>query len=335
MTTFAATGDRFVLVSDPVAQEPTVEIGHFSRQLDRPWPETTASLRNALHELYGEAHVFEYNDLSKFIANIAEHKNDVVLPYWFGENSRSRHGLLPAICEAAGICYVGADAFTKVVCNDKQLSKLIAQNAGFRVPSAIQLQSPDDLSKLPMASYPAVVKPNFEGTSLGIDQRSLVSNANEAYPIAEQVLRALKQPVLVEEFVAGRETSICIFGGRKIVHWIEGVAWEIDGDTNFLNDRLFTFDVKIGDHLFRPIKVTDLLNENDLLAAKRAFTSFEKVEVMRIDGRFTPEGFCVIELTPDLYLGPDGEISSAFAWRGLSYVEMIGALVRNAIENRA
>ncbi len=327
---------RVVLVSDPVPETPTAEQSVYSRQLDRPWPETTKEIHEALLTVYGLDRVVRYHDLPDFIDHASEHKNDVVLPYWFGEKSRNRHGLLPAICESYGIRYLGADAFTKIVCNDKHLSKTISQNAGFSIPRGILISKPEDIKYLPMVRYPAVVKPNFEGTSLGITRKNLVSDPADGKLIALDLLNRLGEPILVEEFVPGQELSICLFGNCDGPHWIEAISWEINGDKHYLDERLFTYEIKTGDkYVFKPISMTDALSEAVLTASGRLFNSFDKVDIIRIDGRLTRDDFFVIELSPDLYLGPDGELASAFAMRGLTYVQMIDALLRNAIEGRS
>jgi D-alanine-D-alanine ligase len=326
---------RVVLVSDPIGI-PDVLAGEFSREIDRPWSETTSSIRSALVEVCGAHNIVEYDSIPSFIDNVREHRSDVVFPYWFGQRSRSRHGLLPAVCEAYGIRFVGADAFTKIVCNDKELSKVIVRNVGLSAPEGLQISVEADLERLSLIRYPAVVKPNFEGTSLGISSRNLVENAVEAEAIARNLLKTLQQPILIEQFIAGREASICLIGNYHSMQIVECIAWEINGDPAFLDNRLFTYDLKLDEELVaEPRLVTDMFKEATLAAAVRIFRSFDKVDAMRIDGRLSPDGFYVIELSPDVYLGPEGELSAAAAKHGLNYTGMIRLLLQNALESRA
>jgi len=326
---------RVVLVADPIAGLPDSHAGEFNRDIDRPWSATIEQIHTGLASVCGADHVITYNSVSDFIDNARDHRDDIVFPYWFGQRSRSRHGLLPAVCEAYGIAFVGADAFTKIVCNDKLLSKSIIRDAGLQAPEALQLHAEQDLERLGLIRYPAVVKPNFEGTSLGIADKNLVDSAHGAEVVARELMKSLRQPILVEEFIEGRELSICLLGDHESMRVVEAMAWEINGDPAFLDKRLFTYDLKIDENLrAEPRYVTGDIDSGTMAAAVKVFRSFDKVDAMRIDGRLGPSGFSVIELTPDLYLGPDGELSAAAAARGFSYTDVLEFLLDSALKGR-
>jgi len=56
---------------------------------------------------------------------------------------------------------------------------------------------------------------------------------------------------------------------------------------------------------------------------------------MRVDGRLNASGFHVIELSPDIYLGSDGELVAAATTIGLDYHGLIRLLLENAVESGA
>ena|SRR6266481_343282 len=81
----------------------------FSPDNDRPSEESLRLIQAGLTAIAGR--VVHYANLRDFVDNLHHHREAIVFPYWFGALSRSRHSLVPAICEAYGIVYVGADAY--------------------------------------------------------------------------------------------------------------------------------------------------------------------------------------------------------------------------------
>ncbi|MCA1325093.1 hypothetical protein [Herbaspirillum sp. alder98] len=319
-----------LLVADPSEGEiPSTE---YDRRIDRPLANTVDMIRAAL-ESCGDK-VISFSDLSQFTSDINKHPNSLVFPYWFGESSRSRHGLVPAICEASKVMFVGADAYAKVVCNDKELSKTICRQSGLQVPSSAILTTLDDLDFASYLTPPIVVKPNYEGTSLGISDKNLCKSWDEVRRIAEVLFKQLGQPVILEEFIVGREFSACILGNPRSGVKIQVGGWKINGNSDFLNNRLNTFDLKLpSGYTFVFEDLNKSIEQSVNEAFLDCFDRLGKTELLRIDGRITPDNSVVIlELTPDIYLGPDGEFCSAFGYNEKTFKEFISQLVTNSLE---
>ena len=318
-----------VLVAGPTHTAiPTEE---FDRAIDQPFSETVDALRASLECCCDK--VIYFSDLNEFTRNVGQHPNSLVFPYWFGQQSRSRHGLVPAVCEAANIMFVGADAFAKVVCNDKELSKVICQQVGLAVPRSAVLSDMKDLRYADYVNLPAVVKPNYEGTSLGITQHNLCRSWEEVSQLARQVFEHLGQPVIVEEFVSGREFSACLIGNSGMDADISVGAWVIEGDQSYLDERLNTFDLKLPNEMkFEFNIITQSFSEDTLGSFRKCFDSLGKAEMLRIDGRLTERGVTILELTPDIYLGDDGEFCLAFGYEKFNYSKFISRIVTNSLK---
>lgn len=302
----------------------------FSTDSDRPSVESLRLIQAGLMAI--ARHVVHYANLRDFADNLHHHREAIVFPYWFGILSRSRHSLVPAICEAYGIVYVGADAYTKAVCNDKFLSKSLCALAGLTAAPSFLLTCDEDFDLLTQCSYPRVVKPNFQGSSLGIDDKSLVATPDEARAAAERTARYFGWPVLCEEFIAGREISVCLMGNHQTPPALRSLSWELNGDPAFLDNRLFSYALKTtAGTQFRPIIVGDLA-EVQRQACNRLFALLDKAEILRVDGRMTAKGFVVLELSPDLDLRPDGEAAVAFSDCFASYPLFLRQLLLNALE---
>jgi D-alanine-D-alanine ligase len=278
--------------------------------------------------------VVTYETPKDFLDNIQRHADDVVISVWSGEHSRNRKALVPSICEAYGIRYVGADTYTNVLAQDKALSKAIARQFGFISPPSALIDSETDLSLLRALSYPVVVKPNFEGGSIGISQRSLAQDEATARDLTRTLLRVHHDSVLIEEFIRGREVSYVIAGNSEEILFAEVVEIVLlSGD---LRDMLWSFEIKQSPDTEEEWRiVTHDLDAQTRANGIRLFRSLGKVELMRIDGRIDDKGcFQFIELSPDAYLGRDGAVGAAYALRGYPLHLMLEAMIQNARRSR-
>jgi D-alanine-D-alanine ligase len=65
---------------------------------------------------------------------------------------------------------------------------------------------------LPGLAFPLLVKPDREGTSIGITQASKIHDDHELRAQVERILEVYRQPALVEEFIEGAEYTIGVVG---------------------------------------------------------------------------------------------------------------------------
>lgn len=321
--------DRAILlVADP--SDGGAFDGTYDRRIDRPGPETVDDLRSALANCCDR--LVQISDLGELTDRIGRHQRSLVFPYWFGQGSRSRHGLVPAICEANDVMFVGADAFAKIVCNDKELSKAVCQQADLRTPRSGVVRTADELRLLRGLRLPVMIKPNYEGTSLGISDRNRCQTWDDAAAMVRELLAELGQPVVIEEFVRGREFSACLMGSASGVEIRVGGS-KVEGRPDYLDDRVFTADLKRGGRLEMEFEnLAGALDEPTLARMQDCFLRLGKVELLRIDGRLGPDGCTVIELTPDIYLGSDGEFAVAHGRDCGGYEGFVSRVVANCID---
>jgi len=180
-----------VVVADSILLDPQA-IHVLSKDIDRTEQRHVDELAGAIRPLVKD--VVTYNSLSSFIEAAPLHKNDLILPDWAGRDSWSRGGLVSAICESYGLAYIGADAYTRIVCQDKFLAKSLCAHVGLATPPAIYVDRPEKLDRLDFCDFPCVVKPCYEGSSIGIDARSLAGSSSQARARALELLDALKAP---------------------------------------------------------------------------------------------------------------------------------------------
>jgi len=141
-------------------------------------------------------------------------KPDLIFNIAEGLHGRSREAHIPSILEAFNIPFTFSDTLTNAMCLDKGISKHMLLSCGlptapFKIVKKIDLITEDSLSDL---SFPLFVKPIHEGTSKGINESSITNDTNSLLEAISHLIHTYKQPVLVEEFLPGREFTVGVLG---------------------------------------------------------------------------------------------------------------------------
>jgi D-alanine-D-alanine ligase len=119
---------------------------------------------------------------------------------------------IPAILEALGIPYTGAGPSCLGLCYNKSLVRSIAEDLEIPVPMESYLGSDDVIATLP-AYFPALLKPNYGDSSMGITKDAIVHNHDELLNYMDWMRKTFGPcSILVQEFLAGPEYSIGIVG---------------------------------------------------------------------------------------------------------------------------
>lgn len=270
-----------------------------------------------------------YSSPCEFEKNIHKHTHDIVFSaIWSGELSRNRKALLPAICEANNLVYVGADAYVQCISQDKDLSKIHAQQFGMKSADGVRITCDDDIRLLEKLKYPVVVKPNFEGSSIGISDDNLKQTYKDAAELTRKLL-PLYKCILVEEYIGGTEVAICIAGTSKSISMCEVVALKIDDE--FTSTRIWGYESKkCSKAKVERQVITNTVSEKIIETSKNIFTALGKVDYMRIDGKILNDEFYLIEYTPDCSLHPDCFMYKAFKHNNKNYTEMLEEFIKYA-----
>ena len=267
-----------------------------------------------------------YNSPEEFIENIKNHKKDIVFSaIWSGILSRNRKSLLPAICEAYGIEYVGADTYVQTISQDKNLSKLFCNEYDIEIPKGYTFDNLKNISKIKNLQFPVIIKPNCEGSSIGISDDNIADNYDDALSKVATLLGKFS-PVLVEEYIDGQEVSICIVG-RNNIQYCEAISLVVDGK-DYFKHKIWGYETKkCGMSLVTRQNISNNISPDIIDTAKKLFLDLGKVDYMRIDGRINQDKFYLIELTPDCSLHPECFMANTFYSNNKNYADMIDTLI--------
>ncbi len=122
-------------------------------------------------------------------------------------------GAVQGLLEVLGIPYTGSGVMASAVCMSKVTTKRILEGAGVKTPVYISLHLENGEGKVPGEfPFPCVVKPDREGSTIGI---SIVENEKE---MREALTQAGKfdSHVLIEEYIKGREITVGLVNGKVL-----------------------------------------------------------------------------------------------------------------------
>ena len=171
-------------------------------------PETVEALAGAIERLGHRVERIEVSGpASRTVARLEAFGPDLVFNTAEGRRGRFREAFYPALFDELGMPYTGSDGWVLAVTLDKQLTKLLLAQHGVVTPRWQFLETIEQLQ--PGALHtPVMVKPNFEGSSKGITQDSVVEDPTRLPAAVGAMLARYPQGVLVEEFIAGRDLTV-------------------------------------------------------------------------------------------------------------------------------
>lgn len=128
----------------------------------------------------------------------------------YGVQGQARYTHVPGILEMVGIPYVGSGPLAHSLALDKVVAKMIFIQHGLPTPDFAVLDSLD--FETPNIAFPMIVKPKDEAVSFGL---KIVNTEEELRIAAGVILREFEKPVLVEQYIDGREVNVGVLGNQN------------------------------------------------------------------------------------------------------------------------
>lgn len=144
------------------------------------------------------------NDILKHVSQLK--KCDIVFNALHG--GQGENGIIQGFLDSIGVRYTGSGTLASAICMDKNLSKKLVQLAGHNTAEWKCINPIANHDVLDWDIYPAVVKPNNLGSTIGLS----IVNSAEDLPTAIREAGKYSKEVIIEEFVGSRELTIAILG---------------------------------------------------------------------------------------------------------------------------
>jgi len=142
---------------------------------------------------------------------VAGERWDLVFNIAEGVAGFGRESQVPALLEAYDVPYTFSDPLVCALTLHKGMAKHVARGCGVPTPGFVLVTTRAEAEAVTLP-LPLFVKPVAEGTSKGVTAKSLVTSHASLVEVCGELLREYSQPVLVEEFLSGREFTVGILG---------------------------------------------------------------------------------------------------------------------------
>ncbi len=241
---------------------------------------------------------------------------------------------LAALLNLLGLRYTGSSPAGLILAGDKSLTKKVLRFHGIPTPDFATLYR-GALDHAEDLRFPVIVKPPQEDASIGISEASVVRDLSSLLRQIDELQEIYKSPVLVEEFILGREFYVGVLGNT---HAEPLPVIELSFSENAANPNgIASFAVKWAadrDCETRSVFPTDLPEELTARMQRVALDSFQALRLRdyaRIDLRVTDAGeVFVIEANPNCYLEQNSEFARAAGEVGMAYAALIQRIVELA-----
>ncbi|HZM63470.1 MAG TPA: ATP-grasp domain-containing protein [Vicinamibacterales bacterium] len=324
-----------VLVDETEEQSATAEKSPVVRTLDKK--EVEEEVAEALVKLGHEPTMHELDGTQKSLLALSRLECDLVfnLAESFADDDTADFKIA-AFLDLIGMKYTGSGAHGLMLAQDKAVAKKIFAFHGVHTPVfAKSFRGRLDFSH--DLQFPVIVKPAREDGSIGIEFSAVVSSIRELMERMDWLHANFDSPVLIEEYIEGREMYVGVIGNDK-----PEPLPVIELDLSKLPDgmpRIASAEVKWGKgtKAYRDTKssiATDLPEESVQALQQTAIAAYQALELRdygRVDMRLQPDGRVhVIEVNPNPWLSSKAEFAMAARKSGRSYLQLIEEIVELA-----
>jgi D-alanine-D-alanine ligase len=295
--------------------QPILPVDHPDADSEHEVLFTADAVRKALVEAGYEVDLLEAGrDPGAMLDGLRRHRPDVVFNLFegladFGDTEAHAAGLL----EWLGIPFTGCPYQTLCLARSKHLTKHLLRGAGLPTPEFFVVED------LPVPSssleWPVIVKPANQDASVGVDQGSVVADQQRLEERVAWVLENYGPPVMVEEFIRGRELNVGLIEAPDLLVLPISEILFTDKDPDFW--PIVTYDAKWkpGTRDYEatppayPARVSPRLRDKLQALAKQAFHLLGCRDYARVDFRVRGSKPFILEVNPNPDFSPTAGLS--------------------------
>jgi len=255
---------------------------------------------------------------------------DIELVFVALHGGDGENGTLQALLDLARVPYTGSGVLASAVAMDKAFSKRIFVHEGVPTPDWAERWAPEDPAQPwnpelddeeieRLGGFPVIVKPNDQGSTVGIT----VAHSHPELGKALHLARRYGRLALIERFIPGRELTVSVLDDRALP------VVEIIPEGGF-----YDYDHKYTAGASRyecPAQLPHEATERLLALGLRACRALRTRGVARVDFRLDDEmtPFC-LEVNTVPGMTEMSLVPKAAAAAGLSYADLVRAIVEAA-----
>lgn len=252
-----------------------------------------------------------------------------------GDDTKEMH--VAAYLDLHGRRYTGAGPQGLYLAQDKALAKKIFAFHSIHTPYFMtgfrgRLEWAHDIH------FPVIVKPALEDGSIGIRFSAVCGSLKELMERIDQIHADFDAPVLIEEYIEGREIYVAVLGNQdpEALPIVELDLSQLPEGTPRIAGTEVKWeegtDVYKTTQLFFPEDLTPEVEARLKTTACAAYQALKLRDYGRIDIRLDAEGTAhVLEVNPNPWLLSTAEFAKAAKKSGRSYCELVGDIVQLAM----
>ncbi len=294
--------------------------------------ETVNAIKHELEKLNLNVQLMEAT--AEVIEKLSKSKPDIVFNIAEGLNGRGREAHIPAILNFLNIPFTGSDETTLCIALDKAITKRVLSTFGIKTPKFQLIEYP--LKCKLKLNFPLIVKPNCEGSGKGISDTAIVSNKDELEKLIEKNYSKYNQPMLVEEYIEGREFTVGVIGNGEEV--IVFNPMEIKYKKSGVEFNIYSYNVKKNykDYVeyICPPDLEGKITKKIIKTARKIYGALDCKDFARIDFRLSPNGdIYFLEINPLPGLAPGySDFPMICEFHGIDYGTLIKTVLNCALK---
>lgn len=249
-----------------------------------------------------------------------------------GLSDKRSQANIVGLLEMTGIPILGSGLISHVVGLHKEMTKSLLNAHNIRNARFQLIEDENDPIRADFV-YPLIVKPEHEGSGVGLTASSLVEIPKQLKQVIREKISEHNQVLLVEEFLPGREFTVGVIGNKELeILPIKETIFPEDG-LQILTDAMKTEDLSISEI---PANIPTVLEREIIDMTEKTYRILRCQDFSRIDFRLDRNGQPnVIEINTAPGLKDNFSFFPLIAKAvGYNYSELIQRLVQVALEPR-
>lgn len=257
----------------------------------------------------------DLTDTKKLISELNKEKPNVIFNALHG--NWGEDGTIPALLDLLQIPYTHSGMSASNIGMNKHLTKLIASNAGIKIPFGNKMTAKEFIAIGPTLARPFVVKPVSDGSSVGV---FIVKNPEDIFKIRYDDPNT---ELLVEKYIEGQElTVMCYKGCANVVTELKPKDGFYDYEHKYTSGETF--------HIL-PASIPDEVKNTCLSYAEIMHTKLGCKTVSRSDFRYNPkDGVVFLEINTHPGMTDLSLVPEQAKYLGISYEDLCQTLVEEA-----
>ncbi len=230
-------------------------------------------------------------------------------------------GQIQGALQTLGIPYTGSGVMGSAIAMDKYRTKLMWGGVGLPTPDYQLLRNPSDLKLAAALSFPLMIKPANEGSSIGMSRVTTEAELDQAW----QVAREYDPIVIAERWITGSEYTVAILGSDALpVIRLQTPNEFYDYEAKYQSDET-------GYHI--PSGLDSIREERAQAVAMEAFSAVGANGWGRVDMMIDEAGaMWLIEINTVPGMTDHSLVPMAAKAQGISFDELVWKILQQTLE---